>query len=146
MTTYEIKLRAKFPNAPESFFARQLKDQTGRVTSTPIVTTPAKRIRQDVKPLMNRLEQQWFDAIPERFTSVRAQSKRFKLGNGIWFKPDVTGIDSMTGRETAWEVKGPHAFRGGFENLKVAAGLYPEIEWILVWKEQGAWKAQVVLV
>ncbi len=108
---------------------------------------PGIRIRQDSKPLMNKLEKEWFSRISgtERFNSVRAQSKRFKLGNGIWFKPDATAIDTMTGTETAWEVKGPHAFRGGFENLKVAAGIYPEIEWVLVWKENGNWKVQRVL-
>ncbi len=144
MTPYEQKLRRKFPNAPESFFRRQL---AAAPAARPPQVIIGKRIRQETKPLMNRLEQEWFDRISgtARFEHVRAQSKRFKLGNGIWFKPDATGIDVMTGAETAWEVKGPFAFRGGFENLKVAAGLYPEIEWVLVWKEKGEWKVQRVL-
>jgi hypothetical protein len=65
------------------------------------------------------------------------------LGNGIWFKPDFTGF--LDGSYSAWEVKGPHAFRGGFENLKVAAGQYKEIHWYLVWKESGEWKQQRIL-
>jgi hypothetical protein len=65
------------------------------------------------------------------------------LGNGIWYKPDFTGF--VDGSYTAWEVKGPHAFRGGFENLKVAANQYKEINWHLVWKEGGQWKDQGVL-
>ena len=77
--------------------------------------------------------------------NLKAQSKRYKLGNGIWFKPDMTGNDTRDGRETAYEVKGPHAFRGGFENLKVAAHQWPEVRWLLVWKERGEWKQQEVL-
>ncbi|MDE2106008.1 MAG: hypothetical protein KGL39_52785 [Patescibacteria group bacterium] len=108
---------------------------------------PGKRIRQDAKPLMNDLEQEWFRLISSgtMFANVRAQAKRFKLGNGIWYKPDISAICTLTGVETIWEVKGPHAFRGGFENLKIAAALYPEIDWLLVWKEAGAWKTQKIL-
>ena len=43
------------------------------------------------------------------------------------------------------EVKGPHAFRRGFENLKMAAHKYPWIKWVLVWKENGEWREQTVL-
>lgn len=108
-----------------------------------------KRIRQSDKPLMNKLESEYFAFLKAiyPFAHIRAQAKRFRLGNGIWYKPDFTSVlhygDSM--KETAWEVKGPHAFRGGFENLKVAASLYPEIKWILVWKQNGKWQEQEVL-
>lgn len=118
-----------------------------------------KRVRQDSKPLMNKLEKEFYETIRAAFPNyppVRIQSKRYRLGNGIWYKPDFTaalwpaeGAADPTGhaRETAWEVKGPRAFRGGFENLKVAAGLYPEIRWLLVWKdkETGEWKEQHII-
>lgn len=77
--------------------------------------------------------------------NLRAQSKRYKLGNGIWYKPDMTGNDTRDGKETAYEVKGPFAFRGGFENLKVAASTWQEVNWILVWKDNGEWKQQKIL-
>ena len=112
----------------------------------PLTAAPGIRIRQSAKPLMNKLESEWMNRLAHtEFSSIRAQSKRFKLGNGIWYKPDFTAINDETNRETAWEVKGPHAFRGGFENLKIAAGLFDEIDWILVWKESGQWKQQKVL-
>ena len=106
-----------------------------------------KRIRQDSKPLMNKLEQEWFDILKAShwMSDLRAQAKRYKLGNGIWFKPDATGKDTRDGRETAYEVKGPHAFRGGFENLKVAAATWTDVTWILVWKAGGEWQQQRVL-
>lgn len=115
------------------------------------------RLRQDTKPLMNKLEERYFKilcaarnifitqnvSVPE----IRPQAKRYRLGNGIWYKVDLScsawpGDDGM--RETGWEVKGPHSFRGGFENLKVAAGLYPEVRFILVWYDDG-WKTQNIL-
>lgn len=112
-------------------------------------TKPPKRIRQSTKPLMNRLELEWYDNLKVRFQILVSQSLRFKLGNGIWYKPDFvawpSGFESQDTRMRAFEVKGPYSFRGGFENLKVAAHQYPQIKWTLVWKEGGQWKEQVVL-
>ena len=102
-----------------------------------------KRIRQSSKPLMNGLESEYFQILQADYRNVRPQAMRFKLGNGIWYKPDFTYTHNMM--LTCVEVKGPHAFRGGFENLKVAAGLYPEFNWLLVWKQDGVWKEQKVL-
>jgi hypothetical protein len=122
------------------------------------VTAPAqgKRIRQDSKPLMNKLEAEFFNYLKALHAgaNIRVQALRFRLGNGIWYKPDfVTQETSFTVshqplkvvKQVAYEVKGPHAFRGGFENLKVAAAQWPEVRWVLVWKEQGQWKQQEVL-
>lgn len=105
---------------------------------------PKKRIRQDSKSLLNKLEMEYYNLL--KLTDVkhlRLQAKRYKLANGLWYKVDFTGI--IDGRETAWEVKGPHAFRGGFENLKMAASCWPEVCWRLVWKEHGHWQCQEVL-
>lgn len=119
---------------------------------------PPKRIRQSSKPLLNKLEAEWLERLKAHDPvtgwkgghngyafNIRSQAKRYRLGNGIWYKPDFTATVDL--RETAWEVKGPRAFRGGFENLKVAASLYPEIKWVLVWKDPatGAWQRQEVL-
>lgn len=104
-----------------------------------------KRIRQESKALLNKLETEWLAQLRRMMpaVTVRSQAWRVKLGNGIWFKVDFCAV--VGGQWTAWEVKGPHAFRGGMENLKVAACCYPEIRWLLVWKVKGEWKQQVVL-
>lgn len=122
------------------------------MTNPPIIEPcpkPPKRIRQSSKPLMNKLESEWLEVLKTRFRIVTTQSLRFMLGNGIWYKPDFvawpTGLESQDLRMRAFEVKGPRAFRGGFENLKVAAHQYPQIKWTLVWKQDGQWKEQVVL-
>lgn len=115
-----------------------------------------KRIRQDSKPLMNKLETEFYNTMKAAHPGamIRIQALRFRLGNGIWYKPDFVVqearyIDGNAPlkeiKQTAYEVKGPHAFRGGFENLKVAASVWTDVRWVLVWKEQGQWKEQVVL-
>lgn len=108
---------------------------------------PGKRIRQDTKPLMNKLEQEYYDRylFGRLEVSVSIQSIRFKLANGVWYKPDFYTDGNMVSYRQAIEVKGPHAFRGGFENLKMAAHQYPWIKWILVWKEEGVWMHQTIL-
>lgn len=102
-----------------------------------------KRIRQGQKPLLNKLEAAWFEALKRTNPSARPQAMKFRLGNGIAYKPDF--VDLTVRPVTCWEVKGPHAFRGGFENLKVAASLYQDVRWILVWRESGRWQQQEVL-
>jgi hypothetical protein len=107
---------------------------------------------------MNKIETEWFNVIRYQYPNyppVRPQAKRYRLGNGIWYKPDFSAASwpnrnpdgSVRGAdmETCWEVKGEHAFRGGFENLKVAAGLWTEVRWVLAWKQDGEWKEQEVL-
>lgn len=117
------------------------------------------RLRQSIRPLMNNLETEFYGTICNKYPDypeVRIQSARYRLGNGIWYKPDFTAAfwpipetaeETFRLRPIAWEVKGPRAFRGGFENLKVAASLYPEVRWLLVWKDQetGEWQEQHIL-
>lgn len=145
------KLRAKIERSMAS--ADALKADLGRSTSGPpsmptqVLKTrprPGKRIRQASKPLMNKLEQEYYDRFlswKDSTLSICVQSVRFRLANGLWYKPDFFTNAPNVGIE----VKGPHAFRGGFENLKMAAHQYPWIKWVLVWKENGEWCEQTVL-
>ncbi len=114
-----------------------------------LVAPLPKRIRQSTKPLINKLESEWFEVLKHRHRIICAQSLRFMLGNGIWYKPDFiawpVGLESQDTRMRAFECKGPFAHRGGLENLKVASHKYPHIKWTLVWKENGEWKEQTVL-
>ena len=122
--------------------------EDGSVGTTTANPTP-KRIRQSTKPLLNKLEADFFEALKYRWKIIVPQGMRFRLANGLWYKPDFVafphGLESQDIRLRAYECKGPHAFRGGFENLKMAATTYPQIRWTLVWKEDGQWKEQGVL-
>lgn len=105
-----------------------------------------RRMRQSHTPKLNQLELEFRVVVNQAHptTSIHEQAKRYRLANGLWYKPDFTAI--IDGREWAWEVKGPKVFRGGFENLKAAASCWPEVRWFLVWKDQsGRWLEQEVL-
>lgn len=105
---------------------------------------PKKRIRQSSKPLLNKLETEFLHWIKDEYPTavIWSQALRFRLANGLWYKPDFVG--DFGGEVYVYEVKGPHAFRGGFENLKMAATAYPAWTWKLVWKEGSRWMEQIV--
>lgn len=107
---------------------------------------PKPRLRQSAKPLMNALETRLLAHLRGTYgegVAIRAQAKRYRLANGLWYKPDFTAIVASV--EVAWEAKGPRAFRGGFENLKFAAKEYPEVTWLLMWEDRGQWRHQRIL-
>lgn len=109
------------------------------------VGIPGKRLRQSAAPILNKLEtrlEAWLAAVYPG-EKIRAQAKRYRLANGIWYKADFSAV--IAGQEWAWEAKGPKAFRGGFENLKVASATWPEVRFVLVWEEGGAWRTQEIL-
>jgi hypothetical protein len=113
-----------------------------------------KRIRQSAKPLMNKLEQEFFKRLETRgadcstfplIGSLRAQALKFKIANNAFYKPDITGF--CDGRLHAWEVKGnkgKNIDRGKLA-LKVAASAWPEVVFILAWKTDGQWNEQRIL-
>lgn len=113
----------------------------------------AKRIRQESKPLVNKLEGDWLSVLSAQHPdkSIRPQAKRYKLANGAWYKPDFTCSNFMVGNgemETAWECKGPSCMKNvarGLLTVKFAASQWPEVAFFLVWKERGQWKQQRVL-
>ena len=108
------------------------------------VKTVAKRIRQDSKPLLNKLEEEFYSWWTFKHGNhLLKQAIRFRLANGLWYKPDFVSLHSSP--ILAYEIKGPHAFRGGFENLKMAATQYPKVCWVLWWRANGEWKWQEVL-
>ena len=113
-----------------------------------------KRIRQSSKPKMNMLEMEFHAKLKQDYEGfeILCQAVRLELANGQWYKPDFF-IPSGHERHADWdkciayEVKGPKAFRGGFENLKTAARVHQWCKFYLVWKEKGSgkWQRQEVL-
>lgn len=72
------------------------------------------------------------------------QSITFKLANGVRYTPDFVTYSAFTGEFNGYEVKGFMRDDAGVK-LKMAAKEYPWFRWILVWKQKGNWKRQVIL-
>lgn len=125
------------------------EEHSGMTTLTVQVPVPPKpkRIRQSSKPLMNKLETEYFEVLKQRkhIENIRAQSITFRLANGCRFTPDLTCNLAISQRQLAIDVKGEHAWEDALVKIKVAASTYPEIQWFLVWKENGVWQEQAVL-
>jgi len=114
-----------------------------------------KRLSQSQKPVLNKLEERFLEKLKVDYAdlTIYSQALRLELARGHWYKPDFFIPDAIihlgTNRKfaLAYEVKGPHAFRGGFENLKVAARIHTWCMFYLVWwdKAAGGWQRQKIL-
>jgi len=113
------------------------------------IPTLQNRIRQNSKPLMNKLETEFYNRTWSATESKRVhiQAITFKLANGLRYTPDFVWQDICDSRWQiiAYEVKGAWVDGDSFPKLKMAATVFPEITWLLVWKESGVWKEQRVL-
>lgn len=112
--------------------------------ATAPVKPQGRRVRQGAKG-PNKLEAAWglnLAQYPE-LTGLQFNALTLVIANGVRYTPDWSGW--LDGTLTCWEVKGKHAFGGSLEKLKVAARVWPEVTWILVWQDGGQWKAQEIL-
>lgn len=120
-----------------------------RVMVSPNPTPPPKRIRQSSKPLLNKLEQRFFDHLCLQHKHLYAQAITFRLANGVRYTPDVFCFDWVWQHETrnvAWEVKGGWFTDDAKVKIKLFAAAYPEILVLLVSddKATGMWTNQIV--
>lgn len=112
-----------------------------------IAKSSPKRIRQGEKP-PNKLEADWRAYMEAQQPDVkfRPQAIRFRLANGAWYKPDLMAW--LNCRVVCWETKGPKQAKNvarGILTIKFAATAWPEVLFILVWREGGVWCQQEVL-
>ena len=148
---------------PEELAAWQAKQKPGsRIALSPtraeLAPTPAdeftpvkKRVRQSSRPLLNRLEQEFYERLVvmdgHKKECVHPQALRFKISNGAWFKVDFV---CFCPDRTVWahEVKGPRGMKNqdrGMLALKCAASAFPHVRFFLNWKEKGMWNRQEIL-
>lgn len=129
--------------------------QRHAVGMPPIAPEPAKkRLRQAQGEIMNKLETRFYRErlVPDYVNNgdtVLIQAVRLELARSHWYKPDfflpAKFQEWPTRKAIAYELKGPHAFRGGFENLKVAARVHNWCQFFLVWEKDGKWERQEIL-
>ena len=117
-------------------------------TMLPIAPVAKPRLRQNRGPILNTLETAFLDWLQGRNPTVKfhAQSVTIKIANGCRYSPDFVA-KMPDGEIHAWETKGPHAFDGALEKLKMAASVYPEIHFWLVSRDKAtaAWRIERVL-
>jgi len=141
-----LKSQIDYAKAPTVLAAAS----SGSVIVTQVIN---KRVRQSSKPLMNKLETEFYERIRNlypNFPPVRCQAKTYRIANGLRYTPDFTAspwpANCGPARETAWEVKGPWATEDSIVKLKAAAATFPEVCWLLVWKDStGQWNEQRIL-
>lgn len=106
---------------------------------------PKTRVRQSNKG-PNKLEAAWGEWLKQthpEITGLKYNALTLSIANGVRYTSDWTGW--LDGTLTAYEVKGPYSYAGALEKLKVAARAWPEIDFILAWKDQGCWRTQEIL-
>lgn len=105
------------------------------------------RLRQSTKPLMNKLETDFFEMMKRKHPGwkLHPQAITLRIGNGIRIKPDFFAITPLG--MTCWETKGKWVDGDSFGKLKMAATTYPEITFWLAWREgrTGSWEMQRIL-
>ena len=104
-----------------------------------------RRVRQATKG-PNKLEADfayWLPHARPQTADIRYNAVTLTIANGVRYTPDWTGWEGE--RLTAWEVKGPHAFDGSLEKLKMAARSFPRIKFELAWRVRGEWRIQAIL-
>lgn len=107
-------------------------------------TRSAKRLRQSSAPKMNKLEQEFYEALRNsEMLCVNVQSISFVLGNGVKYTPDFCAWNK-DGTMRCFEVKGFMRDDAAVK-LKVAATMFPMIKWNLVWKVGPNWREQGIL-
>lgn len=122
--------------------AQIIKPATAR---TPELSAP-KRIRQNSEPVLNKLESEFKDRIlSSRHPRIYCQCVRLRLANGVTYTPDFAVFSRFLNGNMCYEVKGPHSWDDALVKLKVAAKEYPEIRFVLAWKQDGRWQEQEVL-
>ena len=112
-------------------------------------TTSAKRIKQSGRE-PTKLEMEWLTVLRSRWpgANIYSQAITFKLANGVRYTPDNVAVipSPIMLQQNAWEIKGKHAWDDSIVKLKMAAHIYPDTRWILVWKSPaGHWQEQLIL-
>ena len=109
-----------------------------------------RRIKQKTKG-PNLLEQSAMEYLSERNglsrlgLTVRHHALTLLLANGVRYTPDITGFSPKHDKLHAWEIKGKHAWDDAIVKLKVAAHEWPNIQFYLMWKDDGVWQTQHIL-
>jgi hypothetical protein len=74
---------------------------------------------------------------------IREQAVTWQIGNGVRYTPDIMIVEP--GRLEAYETKGGLFRDDAKVKIKVAASIWPQITFFLVWRKAGVWHRQRIL-
>lgn len=129
-------------------FQEYLTKVTERVMNGEPNPITGPRIRQSKKPLLNKLETEFFEYLNGTTTArIYPQAVTFRLANGVRYTPDLFSFGCHWYGEikpVAWEVKGPWFTDDAKVKIKLFAAAYLDIVVLLCSKEDGRWYMQRV--
>lgn len=115
------------------------------MVATVAAAAPKKRLRQSSKPVMNKLESDYYKVLQRVFPGceIKIQAMKLKLATGLNYTPDfiVFGHTHLVAIET----KGKWIDGDSIPKLKMAAATWPMIKFRLVWREGSIWHEQGIL-
>lgn len=120
-------------------YVRQIKRQ---ISVPAFLNQPTKKssLRQKTKRNINQLESDFLLYLKTYAVAgkIKSQAITLVLANGCRYTPDfcVFGHENQL---IAYEVKGPFFRDDAKVKLKVAASVFPEIEFVLAERKNGAW-------
>lgn len=108
---------------------------------------PKKRLRQSSREL-NKTETafgEYLRRICGQDVTIHSQAITVRLANGLRYTPDYVVVAGP--KVTVYEVKGPYAREDSIVKLKVAASVYPWMDFMLAWRQSRTsdWQFQTVL-
>jgi hypothetical protein len=74
---------------------------------------------------------------------IREQAVTLQIGNGVRYSPDMMILEP--GRLEAFETKGGLFRDDAKVKIKIAASIWPQITFWLVWRKAGVWHRQRIL-
>jgi hypothetical protein len=146
---------SSLPSNPSPAFVRRNPHIYGNVAfKQPVLSGPvaleilesakeSKRIRQPKPVKLNATETRALEWLRGRYpgATIHVHAKIYVLALGVKYTPEFTA--HVDGRETAWEVKGKHIWDDAVVKIKMAARVFNDTKWVLIW-EDGGWMEQVV--
>lgn len=109
-----------------------------------------KRVRQSSKPIMNKLETEFYGILCLKMVPdlIHCQAVTLRLANGVRYTPDffVPQNEHIDSKTEAYEVKGKWFTDDSNVKLKMAASIFKTINFYLAWKDEiGCWQEQRIL-
>jgi len=103
--------------------------------------------RSIIAPYRSKLEMEYTAYLETlhlagKIASWHYETIKLRLGQGVWYIPDVLVVPPGSGRLEMHEIKGAYVHEKGRVKFHSAVDRYPWFRWFWVTRQGGVWKAQ----